>query len=350
MALRGLDAEIVERDATWRIAGAGVYLPGNGSLALNRLGLLQAVERRGAIIERQRLHDDRGRLLLDVDVARLWQPIGRPLALHRRALHEALAEGAAETPIRMGTSVRSLEERDSVQVTFDDGTTGEYDLVIGADGIHSSTRSMVLHDPGPTLVGQAGWRFVLEGHPEIRGWNGWLGTRRAFLALEIGGGAVYCYADVGSSDRSDPSGGDPGRLLAPFEGFPPRVRELLAEAPRDAIWFSPIEELAPPRWGQGRVALIGDAAHASSPNMAEGASLAMEDALVLAELLAGTPAIETALETFRQRRGPRVTWVQDRTHSRDRLRNLPSLARAAILRLNGQRTFRAHYRPLLSPP
>ena len=116
------------------------------------------------------------------------------------------------------------------------------------------------------------------------------------------------------------------------------------------LWFAPIEEVSPPAWTTGRVVLIGDAAHASSPNMAEGASLAMEDALILAEFLAADGDVESKLAAFVERRTPRVQWVQHTTHRRDRLRYLNPLLRRTVMRLAGQRTFRAHYGPLLAPP
>ena len=125
---------------------------------------------------------------------------------------------------------------------------------------------------------------------------------------------------------------------------------MLDEAPADGIWFSPIEEVVPPTWSRGRVVLIGDAAHASSPNMAEGASMAIEDALVLAEVLTGGGSIPEALAAFGARRTPRVTWVQDKTHARDRLRSLHPAIRGPVMRLAGRRTLRAHYEPLLAPP
>jgi 2-polyprenyl-6-methoxyphenol hydroxylase-like FAD-dependent oxidoreductase len=247
--------------------------------------------------------------------------------------------------------VTSLADDGSkVHVGFHDGTTGDFDLVIGADGIHSVIRRLAFGGPQPNLVGQAGWRFVLDGHPEIDGWNGWIGRDRGFLALAIGRGRVYCFADVRSSDPADPTAGDPARLVSMFAAFPDPVPSLLREIPPASdVWFSPVEEVAP-TWSRGRVQLVGDAAHASSPNMAEGASLAIEDAIVLAEELSASDTVEAALAAFRTRRAARVQWVQDTTHRRDRLRYLPALARIAIMRVAGERTFRRHYRPLLLPP
>jgi 2-polyprenyl-6-methoxyphenol hydroxylase-like FAD-dependent oxidoreductase len=145
---------------------------------------------------------------------------------------------------------------------------------------------------------------------------------------------------VRAEDPRDPTDGDPSRLLPMFAGFVDPVPALLAEMPPASdVWFSPIEEV-PPTWSTGRVVLVGDAAHASSPNMAEGASLALEDALVLAELLATAEGgIEAALTAFAARRTPRVAWVHETTHRRDRLRYLSPVLRRVTMRVAGARTF-----------
>jgi 2-polyprenyl-6-methoxyphenol hydroxylase-like FAD-dependent oxidoreductase len=347
-----LESEIVERTPGWQIAGAGVYLPGNGMAALARLGLAEQVSAVGDVIERRRLLDERGRMLIYFDEAGFWRSVGPPTGLHRRDLHRILAEGAAGTPIRLGISVASLAPANgAVQVGFDDGSAGTYDLVVGADGVHSSIRQLALGGPAAQLAGQVGWRFVIEGHPEIRGWNGWIGPDRGFLALGIGGGRVYCFGDVRSKDGRDPTNGDVAGFLRLFDGFAEPVPALLsALTPASELWFAPIEEVTPPTWSKDRVVLIGDAAHASSPNMAEGASMAMEDAVILADLLASGPDVLAALDAFVERRTPRVNWVQHMTHRRDRLRYLNPLLRRTVMRIAGTRTFRAHYGPLLAPP
>ena len=303
LRLRGLESEIVERDPAWRIAGAGVYIPGNGMAALDRLGLGDAVRARGAVVERRRLYDERGRTFIDFDEAGFWRPVALPVALHRGDLHDILADGVEGVAIRFRTTVSALDDRgDAVVATFSDGTQRQYDLVVAADGIHSSIRETVVGGPRATPAGQVGWRWVVEGHPEISGWNGWLSKDRGFLALAIGGGRVYCYADVRQREPTDPTGGDPSRLAGLLEAFGEPVPGLLADMPPAAdVWFSPIEEV-PPTWSKGRVVLVGDAAHASSPNMAEGASLALEDALVLAEELAAAASIDAAVAAFRARR------------------------------------------------
>jgi 2-polyprenyl-6-methoxyphenol hydroxylase-like FAD-dependent oxidoreductase len=173
-----------------------------------------------------------------------------------------------------------------------------------------------------------------------------LGDKTSFLAVPIGNGRVYCYCDVVSS-VDEHQIGDLDRL---FSGFAEPVPQLLADADRLNVHFAPIREVALGSWSRGRVLLVGDAAHATSPNMAEGAAMALEDALVLAECLEQHTPIPTALAAFEARRRPRTDWVRIQTHRRDRLRYLPGGIRNTLLRVFGRKIFRANYRPLLDLP
>lgn len=348
----GIGCEIVELGAMWQVAGAGIYVPGNGMAALGRLGLAETVAEHGAVVGRRRIFDDRGRQLIDFDEAGLWRDVAAPIALHRDDLRRILADGATDAPIRFGVSITSIGDgRDGAHVLFDDGSSATYDLVVGADGVHSSVRRTVLGGPDARLAGQVGWRFVVDGHAGIDGWNGWLGRDRGFLALGVGGDRVYCVGDMRSADGTDPTHGDLDAFKRMFEGYPEPVVSLLARlrSPND-LWFSPFEEVSPPTWSKGRIVLIGDAAHATAPNMAEGASLAMEDALVLAEALSVHSDVAAALAAFVERRAARVTHVQHMTRRRDRLRYFHPVVRRVVMRAAGHAIFRAHYRPLLSPP
>ena len=141
---------------------------------------------------------------------------------------------------------------------------------------------------------------------------------------------------------TEPSGVE---LFVDFADPVPRLLQHAGDA-----YFAPIEEVVPPAWAARRVVLIGDAAHASSPNMAQGAAMALEDALVLADVLATSQDIEEALTEYQRRRTARIAWVQDQTHRRDRTRNLPPTIRNITLRLAGERIFHSNYRPLREPP
>jgi 2-polyprenyl-6-methoxyphenol hydroxylase-like FAD-dependent oxidoreductase len=264
------------------------------------------------------------------------------VAIHRTPLHEALREATPDVPLRLGTAVTGLEDEHSPRVTFADGSSESYDVVVGADGAHSTIRRLALGGPPAAYVGQASWRFVF---PDLLDWTVMLGRRRAFLTVALGQGSVYCYADFNTTDPAHAAGEHWRKLFADFADPVPRLLEQASGA-----YFAPIEEVVAPVWTAGRVVLIGDAAHASSPNMAQGAAMAAEDALVLADLLATAQPVEQALDAFEQRRKARVAFVQEQTHRRDRTRSLPAAIRNVTLRMAADRIFRSNYAPLRDLP
>jgi FAD-dependent urate hydroxylase len=350
---RGLAADVVERDPVWTHSGAGIYLPGNATRALRALGLGSAVAERAAPIPHQRLCDHRGNLLAEIDTAALWGDVGPCLAMHRADLHAVLVSHGAPVPVRKGVSLQGLSQQDdTVTVEFEDGSAGRYDLVLGADGVHSQVRRLVVGADVVRPVGQVAWRFVTECPPEVTTWTALLGRDVTFLAVPIGRGRVYCYCDTPADNPSQPEGDDVlGRLAELLIGFAAPVPAILDSlGPDGAVHVAPIEEVTLDRWARGSVLLIGDAAHATSPNMAEGAAMALEDGLVLAECLAAGHGIAPTLAQFQARRRPRTRWVLAQTHRRDRTRSLPPALRDLVLRRWGRNIFHANYRPLLELP
>jgi FAD-dependent urate hydroxylase len=349
---RGFVADVVERETAWTDVGAGIYLPGNTVRALRFLGLESAVTERAELIPHQRFCDHRGNVLVDVDLTALWGEVGPCLALYRADLHAVLASYDEAVPIRMGVSLRGLSQQDgAVAVEFDDGSLTQYDLVIGADGIHSQVRRLIFDDAGIRPVGQVAWRFVTECPPELATWTVQLGRGVAFLAIPIGLGQVYCYCDAPADSMSPEADAVTARLAWLVGGFSSPVPAILDSlGPEVAVHVASIEEVIIDTWSSGSALLIGDAAHATSPSMAEGAGMALEDGSVLAECLASGDGVAEAVARFEARRRPRTRWVLAQTHRRDHTRNLPPALRDFVLRRWGRNIVHANYRPLLDLP
>jgi FAD-dependent urate hydroxylase len=339
--------EIVERTHAPTTEGTGIFLPGNAVRALDRLGLATRVAERAVRIERQLVADHRGRRLVDIATADLWRGVGPCLAMPRATLHQVLVAGACEVPIRWGQTPQAFTvDDDGVTVEFGGGGSARYDLVLGADGVHSTVRRLAFDAPAPRPVGQYARRFVVNRPSVTPVWSVLLGQHSSFLTIPIADGRIYCYCD-GPLDQPQAL----RDLLAEYAEPVPTLLDAHDEAQAGdrTSQAGVIEEVVLDTWTYGPILLIGDAAHATSPNMAQGAAMALEDALVLADSLNTADNIPEALEVHERRRRPRTDWVLRQTHRRDRTRTLPPALRNQVLRRFGQRIFHANYRPLRQP-
>ena len=352
---QGLAADMVERQATWPVHGAGIYLVGNAMRALGALNLADDVLRDGALIQTQTLMNHRGRQLAVIDTASVWGACGPCVGIRRADLQSklvnALGEQAEGSQLRFSTTVSSIEQRaQGAFVRFDDGLEGVYDLVVGADGVRSSVRTLVFGSVQPRFCGQVGWRFLVPCPPSITGWTLYAGDRGVFLFIPVGHGQAYCYADaVVAEPPGDPIVGSLERLRSRFSTYASTVTQALAQLQTsEQIHFAAIEDILQQPWGKGNVLLIGDAAHATSPNMASGAAMAFEDALVLSELITSRRDVAQVLDDYTSKRLERICWVHEQTHRRDKIRNLPPMVRDLLTRLLANKVYRANYAPLVA--
>ncbi len=348
---RDIEADLVERQEGEPAGGAGLYLPGNAARALDHLGLLTEIVAKAVPVKVQRILDWRGRPLSVTQTEEVWHDCGPCLALPRNALHAILRASLRQTKVSLGKAISGLSQSPTgAEVTFEDGSQGTYDLVVGADGINSAVRGLAFPPVTPKYVGNICWRLITRNTAGIDGWTVMLGNGRTLLALPISETDVYVYGDIAVNEAAIGAFSQGTPLLPLFAEFAAPVLPLIENLPAETqVHFGRIEQVEMPHWVAGRAVLIGDAAHASSPSMAEGAGMAMEDALILADSLATEPDLDKALAAYDARRRPRVDWVQSQCKARDKLRTLPALARSSILKLFGQALYRRSYKPLLGP-
>jgi 2-polyprenyl-6-methoxyphenol hydroxylase-like FAD-dependent oxidoreductase len=355
IALRrsGAAAELVERSPAWAAVGAGIALHANAVRALGALGLGQAIETASAPLPRWGFYDRHGRQLCETDLADLWREAGPCLGITRIRLQQILLTAAAGAPCRHGVALTGLtQDGDRVQVTFADGSAGHYDLVVGADGINSAVRRLAVSPIPPQYADTMSWRSVIPARlPGTDHLMILTGERCFFGLVPVGDGGTYGFAGLDGERFDDPPAGRLERLRHRFEGFGGPVPAYLAALQHDdQIHFGPIEWVELRRWHAGRVVLIGDAAHAAPPHMGEGGAMAIEDAIVLAELLQGANTIEHALDQYQTRRRPRIDWVQQQSRLAAKAWVLPPAIRDAALRERGDQILRDRYRPLIPTP
>jgi 2-polyprenyl-6-methoxyphenol hydroxylase-like FAD-dependent oxidoreductase len=313
----GVAVKLIDSDPSWRVYGAGITITGMSLRAFDALGVLSEIRERGFVHTGMRpMRFDGERLPGPAHAPPDAPPIMCGGGIMRPVLHDILSTRvrAAGIDVRLGVTVAKLEQDDDgVDVTLSDGVTERFDLVVGADGIYSKTRSMIFPDaPRPQFTGQGCWRIVADRPPEVDRAEIYFGGPLKVGMSPISQDQMYVFLleHVPGNPWFAPETHVEhlSNLLAPFGGALTAVRAGLGE--HSQIVYRPLEWLLlPDPWYLGRVVLIGDAAHATTPHMASGAGVAVEDGLVLAQELAKSDDVAVALRAFMDRRFERAKLV-----------------------------------------
>ncbi len=348
LRVAGFRPDVVEELPATVVPGAGIFLPGNAARALRHLGLDAPLRPLGHLIFRQVFQDRAGHELFELDVANLWAGVGESRALSRADLQQVLLTGVGGA-VRYETAVRDLDlTGPAAKVEFGDGSVAEYDLVVGADGRRSTIRAKAGLGGPATPTGQIVYRSVVSGGPPISDWVSLIGERSQFVAMPMGGRRLYCYADE-TVEPGTPNPEEPvarlRELFGDFGGCVPAVLDAV-----EKVQVARTDEVVIDAYARGPVLLVGDAAHATAPTLAQGAAMALEDAVVLGEVLKGAGGdVPAALRAYEDRRRQRCDQVLLQTRDRDRTRDVPAADRDPMLRNRGQKIFAEHYRSLVEP-
>lgn len=354
LAMRGIAVDVIEARAGTAEPGAGLLLTGNALVALDALGAGAAVRKAGTAVTavRYATSDDQTLFRLAVGAARGWPDF---VSIHRAALRAALVDGAI-VEVAFATTIDAIEPGAAgVRVRLSSGAEAEYDLVIGADGLHSRLREQVFGAPAAApIAGYAGWRCVAPSKVELAEPTYLLGDGRTLLLHPLAGGDVYCGAGPIDETLLPDTGTDLERLRGAFAGFAGPAAQFLGElAPATRLVPTRYWEVSQVPWSKHRCVVIGDAAHACAPTLSQGAALAFEDAVLLCELLDGGGALDAALAKFEARRRARVLRVQEASRERmaaNRVQGPHATAvRDRILRAVGAQRLEAAWAPLMAP-
>jgi 2-polyprenyl-6-methoxyphenol hydroxylase-like FAD-dependent oxidoreductase len=319
----GWSVDLVESDPDWRVYGAGISITGPTFRAFKRLGLLEDLRKLAFCCDfGARINTPAGQTIADVPAMPLEPGLPVVGGIMRPVLHKLLSIKTREAgvDVRLGVTMQSVvDEGESIAVTTSDGQTRDYALTVAADGVSSKTRTTFFPDAGPLhYTGQYCWRLV-ESRPEsIDRANFYMAGQITAGVMPVSPSQLYMFLLHPEPVKIRVDEQDMWtrlkQMMAPFGGVLGEMRERLTS--QSVINCRPLESiLVPPHWHRGRMVLIGDAVHATTPHLASGAGIAVEDALVLSELLSVQSSVPAALEQFTARRFPRCRTVVENSVS-----------------------------------
>ena len=309
---RGFDAHVYEAAAQLEPVGKGIWVPTNAMLVLNRLGLGDAVAERGVELERIEVRDKRGGVLQAIDLGEVRARFGQTtVSVLRAELQAVLAEALTGGTLHLGKRCKGVRTSEKGAVAlFDDGTEIEGDVLVGADGIRSVVREVVM--PGIPLryAGQTCYLGLAEGRlpPELARtvWEVWGGSCR-FGVSAVAGDRAYWFAPVTAPEGAEKVDDVATYLADLYADFPKPIPDIIRRTPASEIIRVNLYDFAPlEHWAKARVVLVGDAAHAMTPNLGQGGAQAIEDAYVLAKVLTREGSLDKAFATYEQVRQPKA--------------------------------------------
>jgi 2-polyprenyl-6-methoxyphenol hydroxylase-like FAD-dependent oxidoreductase len=316
---RGFSVEVIERDPSWAVYGVGIIQQSNVVRAVAELGILDDYLEAGFGFDHVSVYLPNGIQIARIPSPNLAEGYPANVGIGRPALHKVLGDRAVQAgaQIRLGvTAERLQDDAEGVDVEFSDGGAGRYDLVIGADGLNSTTRAAIFPDaPKPEPTGQSVWRYNFDRTEDVTGLCAYEGPTGIGL-VPLSQSRMYMYVTTPEPE---------GRWFE-REGLAKAMRERLRDAPTriadlaeritddNEVVYRPLEWLfVDGPWHEGRIVLIGDAVHATTPHLGQGAGMAIEDSLVLAEELARADTPQAAFEAFQERRFERCRYIVEKS-------------------------------------
>ena len=315
LCIRGLPVTVLERAPKLGTVGAGIIMNPNAMAVLEGNGLAAGVRAQSGPYLARDTFDHRGRWLATRDYRPLYAAgrVAQGALVHRAHLHQCLYDGLPAGTVHFDVRLRHLEAgTDGVRVETEGGETVVGDVLVGADGIRSAVRARFFGPNEPVYQGYRSHRFVVANRDGLAHFTEFLGRGKRVGLVPIGGGELYVWTTFNSPGSRAEALERAEAMRGLFTEFTDaRVRGAFGRlAPTERVLCTDIVEIHQARWIDGRVALLGDAAHGMTPNMGQGAGMAMEDAAVLAGELArtdrGEKGLPAALQSYLARRRSRV--------------------------------------------
>lgn len=304
-------------------------MQGTGMRAFEELGLADEIKAVSYSNPKQRtlFKDTRDEIIVAIEPG--MSPLPPSVAISRKVLHETLAEKVADVgvPVQMGTTVEALEEQaEGIQVTLTDGSKKNYDLVVGADGIRSKVREMIFGIKEPEFSGFSAWRYVMPRPADQKDMEWYWGHDTTIGIVPISDDLIYVAGTSAEPGNPKYERKELPRLYREiFNEYEPIMGNLLSQITEpERVVYTPMEQvILPPPWHKGRVVILGDAAHATCPFWAQGASMGIEDAALLVRFLSEETDLLTVLSDWFERRYPRCMFVQKGSFETGKMSHTP---------------------------
>jgi 2-polyprenyl-6-methoxyphenol hydroxylase-like FAD-dependent oxidoreductase len=312
----GFQTALYERAPALRGIGAGISLWSNATAVLKKLDLLDEAVSKGQVYDGLEVKNRRGELLMRSDVGGRATPA---ICLHRADLIDLLERNCAPGTIHPGKTIERFEQSETgVKAFFDDGETATGDVLIGADGINSRVRAQIKGDAKPVYRGYVIWRGVVDFNASgfsVKNPSETWGTGNRFGLVPIGKNRFYWYATNNQPENTILSPEKrKAQLSSFFQDWHAPIPQIIAATAAENILQNDCYDRSPERgWSSGRVCLIGDAAHPTTPNMGQGGCLALEDAIVLTKCLQKAASHGAAFHEFENSRFPRAKFINRRS-------------------------------------
>jgi len=321
---QGWHVTVLERQPHQPSTGAGISLWPNALRALAHLDLAQPIIAQSCVSRDGGVHLPDGRPLVVAHSADVMATYGFPtVIIHRAVLNDILLSALATPPLYAKQVLSAHQHATAVTAVCSDGSTYVADLLVVADGIHSSIRTEWFPQMTPSYLGYTAWRGICHfDHDRVGSrWGEWLGTGIRFGITPLASGQIYWFATRNQAEHHMIAPHDrQTALLQLFAGWADPVPAIIQATPSTGILQHDIHQLpALPHWVDGRIALLGDAAHAMSPNLGQGGCQAIEDALTLATALTHHNTVPAALQHYQRERKPYVEQIAQASYQAGRL-------------------------------
>lgn len=317
MQRKGFHVAVYENAPIIKPLGAGLALGVNAVKAFMEIGTHEDILKAGSVLKKLRIKDTHGKILAETDseqISRKYNLVNN-FTIHRADLHEVLLNHLQPGTLHLDKNcIDFIQTSSGVRIFFKDGSSSDVDYVIAADGVHSVFRKKLIPNSKPRYAGYTCWRAVIETSPplvDVTETSETWGPGHRFGIAPLTHDRLYWFACINASENDviKRSYGI-AELMKHFEKFHSPIPDILRATRNDQLIWNDIIDIPPlKRFAFGNIVLLGDAAHATTPNLGQGACMAIEDAAILANTIGPSDSIEQAFKSFEKKRIKRTTTI-----------------------------------------